>query len=1215
MTCDNNTSSSDFYVTGGNVPLNAACYVERQADKDIYTALKQGQFCYVLNSRQMGKSSLMVRAARQLREDGAAVVVIELTSIGMNLSAEQWYDGLTGKLGSQLGLEDELEDFWDEHPNLGPLNRWMEAIRRVVLPHCPGQVVIFIDEIDVTRSLPFSADEFFAAIRQCYNARTDDPEFERLTFCLIGAATPTDLIRDVRLTPFNIGARIELNDFTEKEAAPLAQGLGREEKQAKDLLKRILYWTNGHPYLTQTLCKALAEDRTVDRPAGVDRICETLFLSARSRESDHNLQFVRDRILRSGEDIAGLLDLYHQVWKRKKIQDDDTHPLIAILRLSGLVKSLENYLWVRNRIYFRAFDKDWIDANMPDAEKRRQKKAFRQGAIRAGLIAAMIIACICGGIVWYLDGYVWENVTYYNTYAKRYGIMEGVGKLTPEQVRRRAVSYKFIRKGRHHPVWKVQAVNSSGQLTSRHELGTYFHIPTETEQFKQPLRECQWKFVLDLEGKIVYEKAYNKYDQLVWGLVYSPPLQEYPTHAHYVGSEGFPQAQTKAAAEFVKFEYSDRGDEIARYYVDRNNHPQPGLHNEFGRLQKFDDRGLAIEIISLDKDNKRMNNEAGIAILKLSRDELGNIVEAITFDAAAKPTISKRGWHKLAAKFDDRGNRSEELFFNTEGKPMFNNDSYHKAIFKYDNRGNQTEFAYFDTEGKPTFHKEGFHKFTAKYDDRGNQTEWVYFDTQGKPTLNSHSYHKSISKYDDRGNQTEWAYFDTQGKPTLNITDYGGTSYHKAIAKYDDRGNKTEKAFFDTEGKPTLGGEGCHKLTAKYNNRGDETEWACFDTQGKPKLDKDGCHKFTVSYDDRRNRIEEACFDTEGKPTISPSGKFHKGTVEYDARGKKNEVAKYDKFGNVIKKEFFDAAGNKVAGEEASFDSEGKPMLNEYGFHKVASKWNYWRNPTEGAYFDIKGRPTLCKDGYHKLTAEYDKRGNLIEAALFDTEDQPTVHKDAHYHRYTVKYDNSNSVGFDESGNHIWGNKTERTDFDKFGKEIAKYRFGAGGKKVSEEILYFDEKGRPAQNEEGYHKEITGYDVRGNWTEASYFDTEGNPTLHKNGFHRVTAKYDERGTRTEGAYFDVNGQPLKTEVLVAEVLPDSQAAKLGIKAGDIFTHYDGKPVLYSFQFDAVRDAEPPDSPPKELKVLRDGKKLVFMISPGKIGVQLQNRAKSAAVSP
>ena len=124
--------------------------------------------------------------------------------------------------------------------------------------------MIFIDEIDAVRSLPFSTDEFFAAIRECYNRRTEDPEFERLTFCLLGVATPSDLIQDTRTTPFNIGRRIELTDFTEAEAAPLAAGLLRtrispagrvprpEHGGGKGvgrlgLLQRILYWTGRPP--------------------------------------------------------------------------------------------------------------------------------------------------------------------------------------------------------------------------------------------------------------------------------------------------------------------------------------------------------------------------------------------------------------------------------------------------------------------------------------------------------------------------------------------------------------------------------------------------------------------------------------------------------------------------------------------------------------------------------------------------------------------------------------------------------------------------------------------------------------------------------------------------------------------------------------------------------------------------------------------------------
>src|SRR5262249_19275886 len=145
----------------------------------------------------------------------------------------------------------------------------------------PPRLVIFLDEIDVVRSLSFSTDEFFAAIRACYNRRTQDAEFERLTFCLLGVASPSDLIRDTRMTPFNIGRRIELADFTEAEAAILTIGLevgelkspGRRPQEAQALLKRALYWTGGHPYLTQRLCQAVAQDPSVRGAAGVDRLC------------------------------------------------------------------------------------------------------------------------------------------------------------------------------------------------------------------------------------------------------------------------------------------------------------------------------------------------------------------------------------------------------------------------------------------------------------------------------------------------------------------------------------------------------------------------------------------------------------------------------------------------------------------------------------------------------------------------------------------------------------------------------------------------------------------------------------------------------------------------------------------------------------------------------------------------------------------------------
>src|SRR5205823_8596532 len=139
-------------------------------------------------------------------------------------------------------------------------------------------------------------------------------EFERLTLCLLGVATPSDLIRDTRIMPFNIGRRVDLTDFTEAEAAPLAKGLRRDRRVGWALLQRILYWTGGRPYLTQRLCQAVAEEHVgnpkseIRHLKSVDRHCEALFLSAGAQERDDNLIFVRECLLRPATNEPGAAD-------------------------------------------------------------------------------------------------------------------------------------------------------------------------------------------------------------------------------------------------------------------------------------------------------------------------------------------------------------------------------------------------------------------------------------------------------------------------------------------------------------------------------------------------------------------------------------------------------------------------------------------------------------------------------------------------------------------------------------------------------------------------------------------------------------------------------------------------------------------------------------------------------------------------------------------
>jgi DNA-binding response OmpR family regulator len=362
-----------FHVSG-TLLHDAKSYVERPADREILAALTQGEFCYVLTSRQMGKSSLMVRTANRLRDIDIDVASLDLTALGQNLTLEQWYDGMLARIGRRLGLENELDDYWLDNERISPVRRFFSAIRDVVLQHSRKHLVIFVDELDVVRSLPFAVDEFFAAIRECFNSRAEDPEMNRLTFCLIGVATPSDLIRDPSITLFNIGTQILLTDFTEEESIAFSHGFIASKLTVSDpvaLVHRIHYWTNGHPYLTQRLCKGVAEHIQRDDTASkqtpeqlVDHICQTLFLSARSRDRDDNLIFVRERMLRASNDKRALFELYHDILNGTEVLDRDGNPLVSDLFLAGIVRSSEGRLKARNRIYQQIFDQTWVKSHL-----------------------------------------------------------------------------------------------------------------------------------------------------------------------------------------------------------------------------------------------------------------------------------------------------------------------------------------------------------------------------------------------------------------------------------------------------------------------------------------------------------------------------------------------------------------------------------------------------------------------------------------------------------------------------------------------------------------------------------------------------------------------------------------------------------------------------------------------------------------------------------
>jgi CHASE2 domain-containing sensor protein len=316
---------------------------------------------------------------QRLQGEGIACAAIDITEIGTSdITPEEWYAGVIDSIVSRLNLYEtfDLDNWWSGHTLLSNVQRFGKFIEEVLLKSIPQNIVIFIDEIDSILSLKFKED-FFALIRACYNNRADKPDYRRLTFTLLGVATPSDLIQDKQRTPFNIGRAIELTGFCIQEAQPLVVGLATKASNPQAVLQAVLHWTGGQPFLTQKVCKLiLTAESPIPEGKEAEWVEQLVLLrvieSWESQDEPEHLRTIRDRILRDEQRAGRRLGLYQQILQQGEIAADD-RPEQMELRLSGLVveqgvgaRHTSPVLRVYNRIYESVFNQRWVDKTLAD---------------------------------------------------------------------------------------------------------------------------------------------------------------------------------------------------------------------------------------------------------------------------------------------------------------------------------------------------------------------------------------------------------------------------------------------------------------------------------------------------------------------------------------------------------------------------------------------------------------------------------------------------------------------------------------------------------------------------------------------------------------------------------------------------------------------------------------------------------------------------------
>lgn len=301
---------------GGAVPLKSQFYIVRSTDTEFREAiLRQDSIVLVKGPRQIGKTSLLARGLQEARQAGAKVVLTDFQTLTHKhlQSVETFYLTIAEALARQLELPLAPAETWNHKTD--PSIAFENFLRREILEKLKGPLAWGLDEVDRLFTCDFGS-EVFGLIRSWHNARALDPfgPWERLTLAIAYATEAHLFITDVNQSPFNVGTRLVLEDFSLEQVAELNARHGSPLRNPAELA-RYFALVGGHPYLVRRglndlaakhlALEAFAREAGRDEGAFGDHLRRILVLLAKE---EHLSEVVRG--LLRGRSAASLDDFY-----------------------------------------------------------------------------------------------------------------------------------------------------------------------------------------------------------------------------------------------------------------------------------------------------------------------------------------------------------------------------------------------------------------------------------------------------------------------------------------------------------------------------------------------------------------------------------------------------------------------------------------------------------------------------------------------------------------------------------------------------------------------------------------------------------------------------------------------------------------------------------------------------------------------------------------
>jgi hypothetical protein len=696
----------------------------------------------------------------------------------------------------------------------------------------------------------------------------------------------------------------------------------------------------------------------------------------------------------------------------------------------------------------------------------------RMGQFQAVLVVgALLLLSVLGGGLWYWDAFYRSTFDYFANVTTRWGLPEGIGPLSAEQVSRRNVSVVLIRRGRRNPADEVRVVNSAGltpavgQAFPNSSMAALNPLPsagTDGPVSSELVQLTRVTFTRDAGGHLLEQAGFNRGGRRLYTIRFAEPnLGEFK-------QEGFGMPMRESGISYLRFSRITGGphagfDERVQYLDDKRR-PQPDENGAYGYRLVYGN-GLVTELVNCGPDGADKVNNHGVLKEQRSHDQLGNIVEATTLDDKGAPMPSVVGAAVVRMQYDSAGNITRMSFFDTKSQPFVAESLGAAGMeFTYDRQGNFASEAFYGPDQRLTVGRLGFAKYTMEW--RGaRQSLGRSFDANGQPIPAAGGSFEALVTWEARGFPIETTYRDDKGEAMR--TEDGCATVGE---RYDEVGNLSEMRCLNEHGALTISSIGSSSTRFTYDGRGNRLSTAFYDLRGAPGRVDDFYSSIQYAYNASGSLERETYLNAPGRPVKSRAG-FASASYAYDTSG--NQVA-------VV---YCDEIGHRTNGAE--------------GYASIRRTFNERRLEVETAYFDSADRPVESREGFAAVRYEYDQRGFINRIRRFGTDGKPTKGFDG-YSSARIKRNEAGQrlefAFFDESDAPMvaarFGSAKRQWTYDRAGRVIARSDQDAAG--------------RPVINAYGYSTLRYLYDQHGREVGRELLDLQGRILEFKLSVDRIT---------------------------------------------------------------------------------------------------------------